>query len=176
MQTFLPYRTFSFSAGILDSRRLNKQIVEAYQIITGRVPNKNHPACLMWKGHEYWLRKYIVSCCCEYFYRTGKEHSIYSKLQNYEETAIPEFLNDNYVFISHKVNLIRKGVNTDILEYKLIGSIRNIFKHGEMLSRVLKIEDFPEGYYWPIEPVGQRAKLHRNNWVNFLNQFELKIN
>ena len=52
MQTFLPYRSFSFSAGILDSRRLNKQIVEAYQIITGRVPNKNHPACLMWKGHE----------------------------------------------------------------------------------------------------------------------------
>lgn len=48
MQTFLPSPIFAESARILDYRRLNKQIVEGYQILSGRVPNANHPACL-WK-------------------------------------------------------------------------------------------------------------------------------
>lgn len=47
MQTFLPYPNFTASAATLDDRRLNKQVVEAWQILTGRVPNRNHPACLM---------------------------------------------------------------------------------------------------------------------------------
>lgn len=43
MQTFLPSPIFAESARILDYRRLNKQIVEGYQILSGRVPNANHP-------------------------------------------------------------------------------------------------------------------------------------
>lgn len=50
MQTFLPVPDFLETAKILDNKRLNKQIVEAYQIFSGRVPTKNHPACLMWEG------------------------------------------------------------------------------------------------------------------------------
>ncbi|AVR53142.1 hypothetical protein MarSH_437 [Marseillevirus Shanghai 1] len=34
VNTFLPYESFEESAKVLDSRRLNKQIIEAYQILT----------------------------------------------------------------------------------------------------------------------------------------------
>jgi hypothetical protein len=33
MQTFLPYKDFDLSAKALDNKRLNKQILEGYQIL-----------------------------------------------------------------------------------------------------------------------------------------------
>lgn len=66
MQTFLPSWSFIHTASILDNRRLNKQIVEAYQIWSGRVPTKNHPACLMWSGYEDALLFYIETLLNEY--------------------------------------------------------------------------------------------------------------
>lgn len=63
MQTFLPFASFIHSVECLDDKRLNKQIVEAYQILMGRVPNANHPACLMWRGYEHYLREYATICC-----------------------------------------------------------------------------------------------------------------
>ena len=45
MQTFLPFPKFSASAAMLDNRRLNKQIVEGYQILTGRLPHGLLLAC-----------------------------------------------------------------------------------------------------------------------------------
>jgi len=64
MQTFFPHSNIHESAQTLDSKRLNKQILEAYQILkvlSGASPTggwRNHPAVLMWKGHEYHLRNY----------------------------------------------------------------------------------------------------------------------
>lgn len=64
MQTFLPHSDLAESASVLDSRRLNKQILEAYQILkvlSGASPSgawKNHPAVLMWKNHEHALNEY----------------------------------------------------------------------------------------------------------------------
>ncbi|MGA1048444.1 MAG: pyrimidine dimer DNA glycosylase/endonuclease V, partial [Minisyncoccia bacterium] len=64
MQTFLPSSVISECAEMLDSKRLNKQILEAYQILkvlSGASPSgawRNHPAALMWKGHEYALFSY----------------------------------------------------------------------------------------------------------------------
>lgn len=48
MRTFLPDTDMYWSVRTLDIKRLVKRIVEAYQIYSGRVPNPNHPACLMW--------------------------------------------------------------------------------------------------------------------------------
>ena len=62
MQTFLPYQNYSESAESLDNKRLNKQILEAYQILkvlSGQSPSgawRNHPAVLMWKNSEFSLR------------------------------------------------------------------------------------------------------------------------
>jgi len=69
MQTFLPYKSFTKSAQVLDYKRLGKQRVEAMQIfnaLTG-VPTKsgkaytgwlNHPAVVMWKDYEEALLLY----------------------------------------------------------------------------------------------------------------------
>jgi hypothetical protein len=56
MQTFLPYSDYEASAQTLDNKRLNKQILEGYQILkvlSGASPSgawRNHPAVLM----IYW--------------------------------------------------------------------------------------------------------------------------
>ena len=67
MQTFLPYRDFRQSAEVLDNRRLNKQILEGYQIL--KVLNsddpkaawRNHPAVKMWRGCETTLYDYVIT-------------------------------------------------------------------------------------------------------------------
>jgi hypothetical protein len=58
MQTFLPSANATIAASMLDSKRLNKQILECYQILnvlSGKSKGggwRNHPAVLMWKGYE----------------------------------------------------------------------------------------------------------------------------
>lgn len=65
MQTFLPSANPVTAARILDSKRLNKQILECYQILnvlSGKSPTggwRNHPAVLMWKGYERGLWQYV---------------------------------------------------------------------------------------------------------------------
>jgi hypothetical protein len=65
MQTFLPYKDYNQCAEILDNKRLNKQILESYQILkvlSGQSQSgawRNHPAVLMWKNAEKSLRIYV---------------------------------------------------------------------------------------------------------------------
>jgi hypothetical protein len=65
MQTFLPYSDFEATAQTLDNKRLNKQILEGYQILkvlSGASESgawRNHPAVLMWKNSEHELNAYI---------------------------------------------------------------------------------------------------------------------
>jgi hypothetical protein len=71
MQTFLPFQNYAESAESLDNKRLNKQILEAYQILkvlSGQSPSgawRNHPAVLMWKNAEYSLRTYAKTMISE---------------------------------------------------------------------------------------------------------------
>lgn len=70
MQTFLPFACVLKSLRCLDHKRLHKQLTEAIQILRiialmkqGEEPKyRNHPAVLMWVGHETYLRYY--ACCC----------------------------------------------------------------------------------------------------------------
>jgi hypothetical protein len=65
MQTFLPYKDYERVAEVLDSKRLNKQILECYQILNvlsnpdPRAGWRNHPAVKMWRGHEFALWDYV---------------------------------------------------------------------------------------------------------------------
>lgn len=67
MQTFLPFKNFDKSAQALDSKRLNKQILEGYQILKvlssddPRAAWRNHPAVKMWREHEHGLWDYVMS-------------------------------------------------------------------------------------------------------------------
>jgi len=71
MQTFLPYKDFDKSAQALDSKRLNKQILEGYQILkvlSNDDPHaawRNHPAVKMWRGHERSLYNYVMCMVAE---------------------------------------------------------------------------------------------------------------
>lgn len=73
MQTFLTCACVRASLLRLDHRRLQKQLLEAVQILrilnrikSGQVLSKpgyaKHPAVLMWLGREKFLRYY--ACCC----------------------------------------------------------------------------------------------------------------
>jgi len=70
MQTFLPYKNYTKSAKALDNKRLNKQILEGYQILKVLSNNdpkaawRNHPAVKMWRGHENSLWDYVTEYGC----------------------------------------------------------------------------------------------------------------
>lgn len=67
MQTFLPYPAMRDSLDALDNKRLNKQILECYQILnvlSGKSKGRgwiNHPAVLMWEGAENDLWRYAMT-------------------------------------------------------------------------------------------------------------------
>lgn len=126
MQTFLPYPDFQLSAQSLDNRRLNKQIVEAFQIIkvhlklsghlphTGTIGWRNHPAVKMWVGHTLSLYHYLQDCENVWLARGFKSHdsifrflSIFNK--EIESIAIyPSWLGDARLHDSHKSMLYQK--------------------------------------------------------------------
>lgn len=80
MQTFLPYPDLRRSATSLDSRRLGKQRVEAFQILQclygeGSLAWSNHPAVLMWKGCAPFLKEYFNEVSAEWE-RRGYVHNM----------------------------------------------------------------------------------------------------
>jgi hypothetical protein len=83
MQTFLPYADLTESLRVLDNKRLGKQRVETYQIIsaiTGRLkldgtPYKgwiNHPCSVMWRNHVPLLKMYLNASIDEWVSRGFK--------------------------------------------------------------------------------------------------------
>jgi hypothetical protein len=116
MQTFLPTNNIEEVAKILDNKRLNKQKVEAYQILntlSGKSKGwKNHPAVLMWKGYEGSLVEYALIIAKECLDR-GFKDTLIPKFKEYEilysnKTKPPWFGNKEF-HDSHKSNLIRKN-------------------------------------------------------------------
>lgn len=125
MQTFLPYKDFTKSAETLDNKRLNKQILEGYQIL--KVLNnpdphaawRNHPAVKMWRGHEQILWDYIMAMVDVANIRGIKTDKNMENLLALRNTTqrfwgkdIPKWFNDinimSKVTTTHKANLYRK--------------------------------------------------------------------
>ena len=176
MQTFLPCLEYSESARVLDNVRLNKQIIEAYQIYTGRVPQKNHPACLMWEGYKPHLLLYIVACLDEYEFRFGRVHTVRENIFGsnphiYQACKLacdcverPIHLRHNLVSISHMVNLIRK----DGIYYGSRLTYQLRYATFVVFDREIDIDEFPTGYYWPVDCVGKKAQRDTQAWLDFL--------
>lgn len=125
MQTFLPFKQFDQSAQALDSKRLNKQILEGYQILKVLSSNdpkaawRNHPAVKMWRGHEGQLWLYIMAMVKEANVRgikTDKNMSNLRELKFYTGDSwgysIPKWFKDPFTLVkvltTHKANLFRK--------------------------------------------------------------------
>ena len=120
MQTFLPYPNIKESLKVLDDKRLGKQRVEAYQIIsaiTGRpkldgTPYKgwlNHPCSVMWKNYIPALKLYYNLCIDEWISR-GYKNTM--KKEELDETIdYPNWFGNNKFHDSHKSNLLKKDTN-----------------------------------------------------------------
>lgn len=112
MQTFLPYPNVKKSLKVLDSRRLGKQRVEAYQIlniILDRTDKKgwvNHPAVKMWVGYSNALKIYYNGSLNEWIYRGYRNNMKFEKIRG--KTVFPFWFGDKKFHSAHRGNLIRK--------------------------------------------------------------------
>lgn len=118
MQTFMPFNDFHHSAMALDSKRLNKQRIEAWQILKtlrGEYAStgawSNHPAVIMWQGYEQSLIEYGLEMCREWSARGGADTSNltgrFASLSEHWQDP-PWWVNYEPVLISHRSNLQRK--------------------------------------------------------------------
>lgn len=115
MQTFLPYPNLKKSLKALDSRRLGKQRVEAYQILnillerTDRKGWKNHPAVLMWKGYENALKLYLNKSIKLWVSKGYKNTMKIEKIEG--PIRFPPWFGNKEFHNAHKSNLLRKDSN-----------------------------------------------------------------
>lgn len=109
MQTFLPVPSLITSPKILDSKRLGKQRVEAFQILKAlRHETKgwvNHPATRMWAGYEDALAVYMNSCIDEWITR-GYNNTMEKVIV--ESYTLPPWFGADELHASHRSNLLRK--------------------------------------------------------------------
>lgn len=160
MQTFLPSSNILFSAQALDNKRLNKQILEGYQILKVLSTNgkawRNHPAVLMWKGSEYSLRTYVLSMANEAKYRGIKVDKNLSNLDALEKqyggswgTDMPIWFGDkeklSRIIATHRANLYRKDPTHYVKYANTIDSPYNKPCCPDCL------------YFWPTHPL-KKAK------------------
>ena len=126
MQTFLPYQNFEEVAADLDSKRLNKQILECYQILnvlSNPSPTagwRNHPAVKMWRGYEVALFKYAMTMVSEADARSIKTENNVANLQRLRRErgmdwgiTMPLWFSNNKIMkrvtTTHKANLYKKA-------------------------------------------------------------------
>lgn len=126
MQTFVTYSDLKESARCLDSKRLNKQILETKQIYDTIVNNKkawsNHPAVNMWRGceigllfygkvhYEEWQERYVLGLRGgKLIHKSGEEivNEYYFRVA--EALKFPSWAYDYELLFSHRSNLIRKN-------------------------------------------------------------------
>lgn len=120
MQTFLPYSDLFKSIEVLDNKRLGKQRVETYQIIsaiTGRpkldgTPYKgwlNHPCSVMWRNYVPLLKVYF-NLSLEEWVRRGFTNTMQREVVD-EAIYYPKWLGNQKFHDSHKSNLLKKDFN-----------------------------------------------------------------
>lgn len=135
MQTFLIDFDLVKTAKILDNKRLGKQRVEAYQIlsaITGysldnggtpeireKIRNNqkilskawtHHPATLMWKDSVHLLRMYYNIMIQEWIDRGFNNTMQFAKV-NHIKMIRPRWMYSDLIYETHKSNLLRKDYN-----------------------------------------------------------------
>ena len=87
MNIFQPYEDVADCAQALDDRRLIKQILECKQIYDSGIQKRgysNHPVTVHFKRYPFYVIRYALACCYEYYQRFGKRHS-------YEDFFIDKF-------------------------------------------------------------------------------------
>ena len=95
MNIFMPYEDITKSVRALDDKRLNKQILECYQILQVALGNshgyENHPVVRHYVRYPICCELYALDCCIEYMFRFGVQH----KYSNFFEGVSYEELISN---------------------------------------------------------------------------------
>jgi len=125
MQTFLPHKNFAKTASVLDNKRLNKQILECYQVLnvlSNKDPKaawRNHPAVKMWRNYEFGLYNYVQAMIVEANSRGIKTDKNAENILNLRyrfglewSMGNPDWMSDKRlmkrVTTTHKANLFKK--------------------------------------------------------------------
>jgi Pyrimidine dimer DNA glycosylase len=151
MQVFLPWPSFEESARALDKLRLQKQVVEAYQLTraaTGSTRGwRSHPVTRMWCAHLDALTQYAEACTSVWNERGGTGQRVMSLIRReLEECAgslsllpgLPWFTGFAPFHLSHQLNLVRKQPKWYVKSLGLDG----VVTHHETLT---------EPYLWPLD-------------------------
>lgn len=118
MQIFLPYPNFEKSLQTLDNKRLGKQRVETYQIISAitrrpkldGTPYKgwlNHPCTVMWKNYVPALKNYLNLSILEWVNRGFKNTMEFEEIE-FNDIVLPPFIGNERFHSSHRANLLKK--------------------------------------------------------------------
>ena len=117
MQIFLPYPDFRKSLQTLDNKRLGKQRVETYQIISAitrrpkldGTPYKgwlNHPCTVMWKDYVDALKVYMNISIEEWIGRGFQNTMAIEIIPKF--ITYPPFIGNDRFHSSHRANLLKK--------------------------------------------------------------------
>lgn len=118
MQIFLPYDDMRESLKCLDNKRLGKQRVETYQIISAitkrpkldGTPYKgwlNHPCTIMWKDYLPALKLYLNYSISEWIERGFKNTMELENLTD-NQIVLPKWFGNEKFHSSHRANLLKK--------------------------------------------------------------------
>lgn len=113
MQTFFPFPDVWRSMAILDTVRLRKQRLEAWQIhrcLTepGRKGWQYHPAVRMWRGHTGALVRYYNICLRMYAALGGNNLRLQPLLNSPESDQWPWWVGVKAFHLSHQSKLLAK--------------------------------------------------------------------
>lgn len=149
MQTFLPSPDFHQSGMTLDQSRIGNQMWrECWTLVHGGWPN--HPASIMWRGHEYALCDYALALCDVLYDRfmAGQHWCKFSTILSWRQkwtdmrevfpdTGVPAWLGDERVHSSHRAVLLWKDADW----------------YGQFGWQETPKGPGPDGkypYYWPV--------------------------
>lgn len=178
MQTFITSHNFDECAKSLDSKRLNKQLLEGRQLFKILTYNEtgawsNHPAALMWKGYERMFYKYLCAIrheCDLRGIKTDKNWAAIQEMYNsvsFQHNTSPNVLTPWWmqdpemllrVIQTHRANLYRKDS-----EYYYDYAI-NYKMYQDMLNKLICCEKCL--YCWPSHIAKQRQEKDNDEWRN----------
>lgn len=160
MQTFVPYADFVESAAVLDSRRLNKQLLEGRQVYHILTENRtsgawvNHPAVKMWRNYDNALYVYLSAVryeCDKRGISTQKNWDAITKMYEWNwdrgnRVIMPPWWGDDRVHLSHRQNLYTKDP-----EYYAFFDDDNRLKKVSCCDKC--------NYFWPTHTLYYNAEL-----------------
>lgn len=125
MQTFIVYRDYEYSANALDNIRLNKQLIECFQIYQVLLGNKtgwaNHPCVLMWKDNIDSFLSY-----CYYNAKEAKNRKINNKFCEYFMTVgnpsirFPKWLDEDFCVRHRGALLFKTALKATVYDFSLL--------------------------------------------------------